>query len=147
MAGTHNRVTIARPIEDVFAVLSDVENVSAWSENTFDEHLITTGPIGVGSRRRAKVKGPFGRPIENEAEMLEFEPNRRMVVKMSQTGVDAEIVIELTPNDAGTRLDWTSSFDLPGVLRPLGGPFARYYRRVMQRDLENLRDLMEAGRL
>jgi uncharacterized membrane protein len=147
MATSHNSVTIARPVEDVFAVLSDVENASAWSENTFDEHLITPGPIGVGTRRRAKVKGPFGRPVENEAEMVVFEPNRRMVIRLEIPRVTARIVIDYLPVEEGTRIDWASEFELPVVLRPLGGAFGRYYQRTMQRDLENLKELMESGRL
>jgi hypothetical protein len=38
-------VTIARSAEDVFAVLSNVENVALWSSNTIGETLITPGPL------------------------------------------------------------------------------------------------------
>ena len=55
-ASTTMTVTIARPVEDVFAVLSDVKNVPIWSSNTIDETLLTPGPLRKGSRRRAVIR-------------------------------------------------------------------------------------------
>ena len=43
-ASTTMTVTIARPVEDVFAVLSDVEKAALWSSNTVEETLLTPGP-------------------------------------------------------------------------------------------------------
>jgi hypothetical protein len=60
-------VTIARPVEDVFGVLSDVKNVPIWSSTTIDETLLTPGPLRKGSRRRAVIKGFAGRTMQNEA--------------------------------------------------------------------------------
>ena len=51
-ASTTMTVTIARPVEDVFAVLSDVKNVPIWSSNTIDETLLTPGRCG-----RARAAG------------------------------------------------------------------------------------------
>jgi len=106
-ASTTMTVTIHRPVEDVFAVLSDVGKAATWSSNTIEETLLTPGPLRKGSRRRAIVKGFAGRTMQNEAEMVEFEPNRRMVVKVLDAPVPVQIVIEFTPVDGGTRLDWT----------------------------------------
>jgi uncharacterized protein YndB with AHSA1/START domain len=82
-------VTIARPVEDVFGVLSDVKNVPIWSSTTIDETLLTPGPLRKGSRRRAVIKGFAGRTMQNGAEMIEFEPNRRMVVEVLDAPVPA----------------------------------------------------------
>jgi uncharacterized protein YndB with AHSA1/START domain len=140
-------VTIARPVEDVFAVLSDVENVASWSTNTIEETLLTPGPLRKGSRRRAIVKGFAGRTMQNEAEMIEFEPNRRMVVAVLDAPVPAQVVIEFTPVDGGTRLDWTGIFSPRGVLAPTAPLIARFYRMVFQKDLRNLKALMDQGQL
>ena len=47
MATARLGTTIARPVQDVFAVLSDVTNVPRWSRNTIEERLITPGPLRV----------------------------------------------------------------------------------------------------
>lgn len=140
-------VTIARPVEDVFAVLSDVEKVARWSSNTIEETLLTPGPLRKGSRRRAVIKGFAGRTMENEAEMIEFEPNRRMVVKVLNAPVPAQIVIKFTPVDGGTRLDWTGTVSPRGVLAPTAGLIARFYRMAFEKDLRNLKVLMDSGTL
>jgi uncharacterized protein YndB with AHSA1/START domain len=140
-------VTINRPPEDVFAVLSDVRNVPLWSPNTIEERMLTDGPMGVGSRRVAVIKGFAGRTTANEAEMVGFEPNRRMVVKSVRSPVPFRITIDFEPVDGDTRLRWTADIRPGGVLRPTGPLMAALYRRVFRRDLRRLRDLMNAGEL
>ena len=76
MAKAEVSVTIDRPLEDVFAVLTDVEKSATWSAPTVEEHWTTPGPVGVGSRRHA-VTRYLGRRAENDAEVSEFEPNRK----------------------------------------------------------------------
>jgi uncharacterized protein YndB with AHSA1/START domain len=146
-ASTTMTVTIARPVADVFAVLCDVEKVALWSSSTIEETLLTPGPLRIGSRRRAVVKGLAGRTAENEAEMVEFVPNRRMVVEVLNAPVPAKIIIELTPVEAGTRLEWTGVFSPRGVLTPTAGLIARFYRRAFEKDLRNLKALMDGGKL
>ena len=140
-------VTIARPVEDVFAVLSDVEKVPIWSQNTIEETLLTPGPLRKGSRRRAVIKGFAGRTMHNEAEMIDFEPDRRMVVKVLDAPVPVQIVIDFTHVAGGTRLDWTGIISPRGILAPAAPLIARFYRMVFEKDLRNLRDLMDRGDL
>jgi uncharacterized protein YndB with AHSA1/START domain len=147
MATVKLGVTISRPVEDVFAVLSDVENVPRWSPRTIEEKLLTPGPLGVGSRRRAVIKGFAGRPMVNEAEMVEFEPNRKMVVRLIDAPFPARIVIDFLPVGRGTRLDWAAEVTPRGLLRPAGPLLLRFYRWAFQKDLDNLKTLMESGRL
>jgi uncharacterized protein YndB with AHSA1/START domain len=146
-ASTTMTVTIARPLEVVFAVLSDVGNVATWSSNTIDETLLTPGPLRKGSRRRAVIRGFAGRTMQNEAEMIEFELNRRMVVKILDAPAPVEIVIDFTPVDGGTRLDWTGRFSPRGILAPTASLMARFYRMAFEKDLRNLKALMDRGEL
>ena len=140
-------VTISRPVHDVFAVLSDVENVPKWSSNTISETLLTPGMLREGSRRRAVIKGFAGRTMQNEAEMVEFEPDRRMVVDVVDAPFPTRIVIDFAPVDGGTRLDWTGIFSPGGLLAPTAGLMARFYRLAFEKDLERLKVLMERGEL
>jgi uncharacterized membrane protein len=140
-------VTIMRQVEDVFAVLSDVRNVPRWSESAIEEELLTAGPLGLGSRRRAVVKTVAGRTMTNEAEMIGFEPNRRMVVRTVGGGVTTDTVIDFVRTFGGTRLIWTVTFRLPRLLRFAGPLLGRFYRSAFQKDLETLKAMMESGEL
>ena len=44
--------------------------------------LLTPGPQGAGSRRRAVVKGLFGGTMECVMEVTEFEPNRMLALRL-----------------------------------------------------------------
>jgi uncharacterized protein YndB with AHSA1/START domain len=146
-ASTTMSVTIARPVEDVFAVLSDVENVPKWSSNTIEETLLTPGPLREGSRRRAVIRGFAGRTMQNEAEMVDFEPNRRMVAKVLNAPFPAQIVIDFTPVDGSTRLDWTATISLGGILSPTAPLMVRFYRMAFEKDLKTLKSMMDRREL
>jgi polyketide cyclase/dehydrase/lipid transport protein len=93
------------------------------------------------------IKGFAGRTMQNEAEMIEFEPNRRMVVEILDAPVPARIVIEFTPVGGGTRLDWTGIFSPKGILAPTAFLIAQFYRMVFDKDLRNLKALMDRREL
>jgi hypothetical protein len=85
--------------------------------------------------------------MQNEAEMIEFEQDRRMVVELLDGPIPARIVIELTSTDGGTRLDWTGTFSPRGLLAPTAPLVARFYRMAFEKDLRTLKALMDRGEL
>ena len=140
-------VTIRRPVADVFAVLTHLENAATWSR-AIEETVITPGPFGVGTRRRAVVPMVGGRTTENVMELTEFEPDRRLAMRsVSGFPFEVRIAIDLVPIGDDCRLDWLVSFQPGGVLRPTGPLLAAGYKRAFTKDLENLKRLMEAGDL
>jgi hypothetical protein len=64
MSSVANRITIGRPIEDVFAILTDVEKTGLWYPGDVEEHWTSSSPHGVGSTRHAVVR-MRGRRSEN----------------------------------------------------------------------------------
>jgi len=85
--------------------------------------------------------------MQNEAEMIEFEPNRRMVVEVLDAPMPARIVIEFTQVDGGTRLDWTGILAPKGILAPTASLAARFYRMAFEKDLRSLKALMDRHEL
>ena len=80
MASVTNRITIKRPIEDVFAVLTDVTKSGRWYPAKVEEWWTTPPPHGVGSVRRARVE-VVGRGIENDAIVTRYDPPRLAAMK------------------------------------------------------------------
>jgi uncharacterized protein YndB with AHSA1/START domain len=135
------------PVEDVFRVLSNPENAPKWSLNAVEEKLTSPPPVGVGSTRRAAVKSFGGRTTENHAVCTEFEPNRRIAWQSTSAPVPFQVTVDFTPLEGGTRVDSTWTWESKGLLRPLASLLDRRFRSAMQRDVENLATLMEAGDL
>ncbi len=109
MSRVTNRITIRRPIEDVFAVLTDVENARTWFPGDVEEHWTTPPPHGVGSTRHAVVT-VRGRRSENDAVVTEYDPPHRAV--MTGTSPNAPFVGTLVFSRDGdaTRVEVTTEF-------------------------------------
>ena len=149
MANADVSVTIARPVEDVFAVLTDPTLAPRWAANAIKGELLTPGQPGVGSRRRAVVKGLFGRTMESVMEVTEFEPGRSLALQLvsASWGGTGRTKYTLTPVAGGTRVDWHWEMEPGGVLKPFGRPLMAVFQRAFQRDVDNLKALMESNAL
>ena len=80
-------IVIKRPVEDVFAVMSDFSNGSKWASVSAEPAVKTSdGPIGVGSTWHAVGK-VVGRKIETDFEYTEFEVDRKIAYIDAATAV------------------------------------------------------------
>ena len=149
MANADVSVTIARPVEDVFAVLTDPTLAPRWAANAIKGELLTPGPPGVGSRRRAVVKGLFGGTMESVMEVTELEPNRMLALRLisASWGGSGRTKYTLTPVAGGTRVDWRWEMEPGGVMKPFSRPLMAIFQRAFQRDVNNLKAMLESNAL
>ncbi len=138
---------INRPVEDVFAVLSNPENAPKWSRSALEEKLTSPPPVRVGSTRRAVVRSFGGGTTQNDAICTAFERNRRLAWKATSGPVPFAVTVDTTPVDGATRLDSTWTFEFRGPLRLVRPLLELMFRRAMRRDVDNLKVMMEAGTL
>ena len=143
-------VTISRPVEEVFAVLTDPTRSPEWSRQAVRGELLTEGPPRVGSRRRTVVKGFGGLgTMESVFEVTEIDPLRAVALKQvsASWGGSGATRYTFSPVDGGTRVDWTWELNATGPMKLLLGPMLAVTRRMFQADLDNLKALMESGRI
>jgi uncharacterized protein YndB with AHSA1/START domain len=138
-------IEIGRPIEDVFAVLTDVELSGRWYPANVEEWWLTPPPHGVGSVRRARVR-VLGRATENDAVVTAFDPPRFAALKGSASA-PFEATLAFEPVDDGTRVEVSTTFHLSGAMRLFGPLFIRNYERGWDRGLQNVKRMMESGEL
>lgn len=139
--------TIRRPVEDVFAVLSDPENAPKWSPNALQEELTSPRPVQVGSTRRALVKTLGRGTAENHAVCTAFEPNRRIAWRSISAPVPFEVTVDFTPIDGATRVESVWIWEPKGLFRIVAPLLDRMFVRAMRQDVDGLRRIMEAGEL
>lgn len=139
-------VTIHRPIEDVFAVLSDVEKTAIWHPATLEEYWTTAGKPGVGSKRVAVAKS-FGIRSKNEAVVNIYEPNRALGLKSIDSPVPFLISIGFQPVSDGTTVEWLVEMEPTGLFRWFGAYALNTFIRQLDSGLKNLKTLMESGEL
>ncbi len=80
MLKLESSIVINRSVEEVFAVLSNVEQNPKWSSGFLEAQQTSEGPIGVGTTWRVVQKG-LGQRMEGEIEVTAYEPNRRCAQK------------------------------------------------------------------
>ena len=146
MSRVPHRITIRRPIRDVFAVLTDVEQTGRWFPGDVQEHWTSPPPLGAGSTRHAVVR-LWGRTVENDAMVIAYDPPFRAVI--AGTTPNAPFVATLLFSEEGqsTSVEVTTELTLTGVGRLAEPLFAARYGRMWARGLEALKRLMESGDL
>ena len=71
MPSAQHQVTIRRPLYEVFAFVADTENDPRWRPGVAEIERISGE--GAGAKYRQLIKGPGGRTIPADFEIVEFE--------------------------------------------------------------------------
>jgi carbon monoxide dehydrogenase subunit G len=146
VAVARNRITIRRPIDDVFAVLTDVEKTGTWFPGNVREEWTSPAPHGVGATRHAIVK-VLGRQTENDAVATEFDPPRRAAMRGTSPNAPFLVTLDFSTTGDGTQVDVTSEIGLRGSARVFGPLVVSVYGLAWGRGLRKLKTLMESGQL
>jgi uncharacterized protein YndB with AHSA1/START domain len=121
------RVTVERPISEVFSYLSDFTTTTEWDPGTV-RTTRESGDGGPGTRYHT-VSRVLGRRTELTYLVTEFSPPRRLVLRGENHRVVAldTIALEATPSGR-TRVTYESDFTFRGWVRliaPLTAPALR----------------------
>jgi uncharacterized protein YndB with AHSA1/START domain len=146
MSSVTNRITIKRPIGDVFAVLTDVEHTGTWFPGNVTEHWTSPPPHGLGSTRHAVVV-MWGRRTENDAVTTEYRPPFRAAMRGTSSNAPFEATLDFRETPDGTAVEVVSDLQMRGAQRLLGPVVAAVYGRAWGRGLATLKELMESGAL
>ena len=139
-------ITIERPIEEVFDVLTDVTKTGRWYPARVEEWWVTPPPHRVGSVRRARVT-VLGRASENDAVVTEYDPPRRAALQGKSASAAFKASLDFAPAPGGTRVQVETTFELRGIMRLIGPLFVSRYERGWDKGLQTAKRMMEAGEL
>ena len=138
-------IVIDAPIEAVWEVLADVPGQPRWMAEMKAVRLLTPGPVGVGTQGEATVR-ILGLPITDPVTITRFNPPTRFSLRHEGTFAgEGDIVLEPGADGTTTIVRWSEAL-APPVLPWLWNEAARpVLGDIFQRDLERLRELVEAG--
>ncbi len=143
MAKFEINLVINRSIEDVFAFVSNSENLPRWRATALEVTKTFEGAPSVGG----VFKGRFtflGRPFEGNLEITAHEPNRTYATKMVAGPFPLEARYTLEPSESGTRLTLVVEGE-PGGFFKLAEPLVvSLAKRGYDADLHNLKEMLEA---
>ena len=135
-------VVINRPLEEVFVFLSNLENNLKWRSGMIKAEKISEGPIGVGTTYRM-INNFFGRQIEGEAVVTEYELNRKYAT-MNKSGLPIKTQRMFEPVEGGTRVTFSVETEVGGFFKLVEPLMARIGKRRLEADAVMVKELIES---
>ncbi len=130
---------IERPVSEVFAFISDPENLPRWNYYVIGCMKLDTSPTRVGSTYRLVRKSDT-----RVFSVTEFKQDRRLVIRFRAPTPPLEIRFTLESTGSGTRL--TDEWGLRGIAGFVAGFATAPIRRAVGQNLGKLKELLETGR-
>jgi uncharacterized protein YndB with AHSA1/START domain len=133
---------IARPADDVFEALTDLDRLPQWQGTALESR--SDGPLAVGSRihERRRV---LGREHSTELEVVAFEPPSRLTLKALNGPVPFTVDHELASAGDWTSVRVVAEGKPSGALRLAGPMVKREAERELRGDFQRLKEQLEAG--
>jgi carbon monoxide dehydrogenase subunit G len=133
-------LTIARPVEEVFAFLTDARNHPRWDTTSVVMEPQENGPWHQGLVFREVRRIP--RPTEVRSRIADFEANERFDME-SLSGPSFRGHWRFAPEGTGTRLRWSCEMEVSGLARLFEPLIQRQFRRTVSRNFQRLKALLE----
>jgi len=137
-----NTIAIARPIDEVFAFLSDFENIPKWNYYVLEVRQLSESPIGIGTTYHQLRKSD-----QQDLRIIEFEPNNTVAVKtVPQSSPSFERRFTLYEEGDTTRIrdQWKLDTGRPALLERLA---RGRVKSAVSENLSKLKELLQEGRV
>jgi uncharacterized protein YndB with AHSA1/START domain len=135
-------LTIHRPIDEVFAYLSDVQHGPQYISGQREAHQTSAGQMRVGTTFATRSR-LLRRSTTHE--VTEYEPNQRLAWKAT-SGMPAATTWAIEPSGPSTRVTFRWRASLPSFLRLAEAIVQRQASGRADHDLGALKELLAVTR-
>ena len=136
-------IEIARPPEDVFAFVTDIDNLGRWQPTV--REVDWDGELREGSEFE-ETRELLGRRARSRLAVIALDPPAEFSIRVVEGPVPLTVRHLLEPVESGTRLTLEAEGEAGGLMR-LAAPIAeRAAARQASQDLERLKRLIEESR-
>jgi uncharacterized protein YndB with AHSA1/START domain len=145
MVQIRGEIVIARPIEEVFAVLADARNEPQYNPRILKAEKVTAGPIGLGTRFEQTARS-IGRTSQMITEITEYLPPHRLSVISHSSVMRVHGTETFESVVGGTRSRYFWELHPTGLAVLLTPVFAVVGRRVERGVWESMKKFIEQRR-
>lgn len=139
-------ITINRPVQDVFAFVSDHANDRFWKPFVTESRKISSGPIGKGTLFEVVI-APGGRRIVGQVEILEYEPCHWYVYRADSRPFPFVAQMEFSSIPDGTHIRGHVEFQIRGAWKLFSPILLIFLRSQGKQTFTRLKSVLENSRL
>jgi uncharacterized protein YndB with AHSA1/START domain len=133
-----------RPVEEVFAFITDVRNDPRWHTDVIEARLTGGVSVGKGSIFEIRTK-PFMGVSGGTVTVSEYEPPGRIVFDVEMGKMRPTTTLTVMPEDGGSRVTRRIDMEPYGVMRLMAPFMAGMARRRNAGFLAELKRVLESG--
>lgn len=134
-------ITIDRPVEEVYAFLTDAANHPRWDSSSVAMEPDQPGAWRAGTTFR-EVRRIGRGTSEIRSTVAELEPNRRMEIR-SLSGPSFAGHWRFSPAGTGARLQWSGEMRITGFARLFEPLIARAFSKDVEANFARLKRILE----
>lgn len=135
---------IDRPQKDVFAFVSNPNNMSKWNSAIVSLEQVTPGAVGTGTKFKT-VGEMMGRRIEGEMQIIAYEPDSKCAFQMNAGPMQININLSFKTVGTGTKVSFNAQGNPGGIFKLAEGVMAGQVKSMMEGNLARLKDALEKG--
>jgi uncharacterized membrane protein len=142
MLTMESRIEVARPVDQLFAYLSDLSNWPQWLAGIQESRIEGSERIGVGAKVRQVAKF-LGRRFEITGQVVEFSANKKIAMQVLSGPFPMALTMTVESIGQGSRLTTVLEAD-PGTYFRLAAPLVKpLLQRQLDADHATLKALVE----
>lgn len=135
-------VLIDRSMKDVFAFVSNPNNMSKWNSAIVSLEQATSGKVGVGSKFKT-VGEMMGRRIEGDMQITAYEPDTKCGFQVTAGPMQVNLTLTFKTVGTGTKVSLNARGNPGGLFKLAEGVMAGQVKSMMEGNLARLKTALE----
>ena len=135
---------IDRPQKDVFAFVTNPNNMPKWNSAVVSLEQITPGAMAVGSKFKS-VGEMMGRRIEGEMQVTAYEPDTKCGFQINAGPMQVNITLSFKTVGTGTKVNLNAQGNPAGFFKLAEGVMTGRVKTMMEENLARLKTVLEKG--
>jgi len=115
MQRVERRAVIGAPPAEVFAYVSDLDNLAGWQSGVVSARRTSDGEMRVGATALV-TRQLMGQQLDAPLTITEHDPPRRLGIGSEVSGVKAQATLDLVPAQNGEATDLTFAMEIRGSM-------------------------------
>ncbi len=137
-------VLVDRPMKDVFAFVSNPNNMSQWNSAVVSLQQSTPGAVAVGTKFKT-VGEMMGRRIEGEMQITALEPDSKCGFQVNAGPMQVNLTLSFKTVGTGTKVSLNAQGNPGGIFKLAEGVMAGQVKSMMEGNLARLKTVLEKG--